>query len=101
VASGKRAAGFPDIPTTAEAGVPEYQVATWYGLWAPKGTPAAVVERMTAELRTAFASPEIRAAWTALGADAPDLYGAAFGDFVADETKRWAGVVKAANIKLD
>jgi tripartite-type tricarboxylate transporter receptor subunit TctC len=101
VASAKRAAGFPDIPTAAEAGVPDYRVATWYGLWAPKGTPPAAIERMTAELKKAYASQEIRDAWTALGADAPDLYGAAFGAFVAEETKRWAGVVKAANIKLD
>ncbi len=101
VASPKRAAGFPDIPTTVESGVPGYQVATWYGLWAPKNTPPATVERMTQELKKALAAPEIQVAWTSLGADTPSLYGAAFGAFVTSETKRWAEVVKAANVKLD
>jgi tripartite-type tricarboxylate transporter receptor subunit TctC len=101
VASPKRAAGFPDIPTSAEGGVPEYLVTTWYGLWAPKNTPPAVIDRMTQELKKALASPEISSAWTGLGADQPTLYGPAFGDFVNVETKRWAEVVKAANVKLD
>lgn len=101
VASTKRAAGFPDIPTSAEGGVPEYQVATWYGLWAPKGTPKEVIERMSAELKKAFATPAIKNAWSGLGAETPTLYGSAFEDFVASETKRWGDVVKAANVKLD
>jgi len=101
VASDKRAPGFPDIPTTAEGGVPTYQVATWYGLWAPKNTPKDVVERMTVELQKAFATKEIKDAWTGLGADVPTLTGKAFGDFVTAETKRWGEVVKAAGVKLD
>ena len=101
VAGNKRAAGFPDIPTTAEGGLPEYLVSTWYGLWAPKNTPPAVVEKMTQELKKALASPEISAAWSGLGADLPTLYGPAFGEFVAVEAKRWAEVAKAANVKLD
>jgi tripartite-type tricarboxylate transporter receptor subunit TctC len=101
VAGSKRAAGFPDIPTTVEAGVPEYQVSTWYGLWAPKNTPKAAIDRMTAELKKAFESNEVRTAWTGLGAETPNAYGPAFGDFVAGETRRWAEVVKAANVKLD
>ncbi|HSV48015.1 MAG TPA: tripartite tricarboxylate transporter substrate binding protein [Ramlibacter sp.] len=101
VASTKRASGFPDIPTTVEGGVPQYQVTTWYGLWAPKNTPKAVVDRMTQELKKAFATPEMQDTWSRLGAEPPALYGSAFGDFVAGETKRWAEVVKAGNIKLD
>ena len=101
VAGERRAPGFPDIPTTAEAGLPSYQVATWYGLWAPKGTPAAAIERMQAELQKAFASKEVQGAWNNLGAETPTLAGGAFADFVTGETKRWAEVVKAGNIKLD
>jgi tripartite-type tricarboxylate transporter receptor subunit TctC len=101
VASDKRAPGFPEIPTSAEGGVPTYQVSTWYGLWAPKGTPQAAIDRMTADLGKVFASKEIKEAWNGLGADTPTLTGKAFGDFVAAETKRWAEVVKAANVKLD
>ena len=81
--------------------MPDYQVATWYGLWAPKGTPKETIDRMTAELQKAFASQEIKDAWAGLGAETPTLVGKAFGDFVAAETKRWGEVVKAANVKLD
>lgn len=101
VASPKRAPGFPDLPTSAEAGVPTYQVATWYGLWAPKGTPSAIVEQMQAEMRKAFATPELQSTWNSLGADTPNLYGDAFGAFVTRETKRWAEVVKSSGAKMD
>jgi tripartite-type tricarboxylate transporter receptor subunit TctC len=101
VASTQRAPGFPDIPTAGEGGVPTYQVSTWYGLWAPKGTPPAAIERMTAELTRAFATPEIKATWTSLGSETPTLTGKAFGDFVAAEIRRWAEVAKASGAKLD
>jgi tripartite-type tricarboxylate transporter receptor subunit TctC len=101
VAAQKRAPGFPDVPTAAEAGLPSYQVATWYGLWAPKGTPNAIVEQMQAEMRKAFATPELVATWNGLGTDAPNLYGDAFGKFVGSEITRWAEVVKNSGAKLD
>jgi tripartite-type tricarboxylate transporter receptor subunit TctC len=101
VAATKRAPGFPDLPTSVEAGVPSYQVSTWYGLWAPKGTPKEVVERMRAELVKAYATPEIHDTWTGLGAEIPNLYGDAFGKFVSSEVKRWAEVVKGSGAKLD
>ena len=101
VAAAKRAPGFPDVPTSAEGGLPGYQVATWYGLWAPKGTPLPIVEQMQAELRKAFATTELQTAWTSLGTDTPKLYGDAFGKFVGTEIKRWAEVVKGSGAKLD
>jgi tripartite-type tricarboxylate transporter receptor subunit TctC len=101
VAAAKHAPGFPDVPTAAEAGVPGYEVATWYGLWAPKGTPREIVERLQAELAKAFAGPELQGIWNGLGADTPNLYGDAFGKFVASEIKRWGEVVKNSGAKLD
>jgi len=101
VAAERPAPGFPNIPTTVQAGVPSYQVATWYGLWAPKGTPKDVIDRMTAEIVKAMATPEIKEAWTGLGSEIPTLTGAAFGSFVERETKRWAEVAKASGAKLD
>ena len=101
VASPRRAPGFPNIPTAAEAGVAGYEVATWYGLWAPKGTPKDVIERMQAEMAKAFATPELREIWTGLGAEMPNLYGDAFGRFVMAETKRWGEVVKKSGAKLE
>jgi tripartite-type tricarboxylate transporter receptor subunit TctC len=101
VASTKRAPGFPDLPTSVEAGVPSYQVATWYGLWAPKGTPRDIVEHMQGEMRKAFATPELQSAWNGLGTETPNQYGDAFGAFAASETRRWAEVVKASGAKMD
>jgi tripartite-type tricarboxylate transporter receptor subunit TctC len=101
VAAAKRAPGFPDIPTSAEAGVPTYQVATWYGLWAPKGTPKEIVEQMQAEMAKAFATPELQGIWNSLGTDTPNLYGEAYGKFVNAEIKRWAEVVKGSGAKLE
>jgi tripartite-type tricarboxylate transporter receptor subunit TctC len=101
VASEKRAPGFPDVPTSKDGGVPTYQVATWYGLWAPKGTPKDVIERMQAEMRKALTSDELRTMWTGLGTETPNLYGDDFGKFISSEIKRWGEVVKASGAKLD
>jgi tripartite-type tricarboxylate transporter receptor subunit TctC len=101
VAANKRAPGFPDVPTSVEGGVPTYQVATWYGLWAPKGTPKELISAMQAELRKAFADETIKSAWNGLGTDVPNMYGDAFGHFVSSEVKRWAEVVKSSGAKLD
>ena len=101
VAADKRAPGFGDVPTTTEAGVPTYKVATWYGIWAPKGTPKEAVDRMQAEMKKALESDELKTMWASLGADPPTLYGDAFGRFVGSEIKRWAEVVKTSGAKLD
>jgi tripartite-type tricarboxylate transporter receptor subunit TctC len=101
VAAEKRAPGFPNVPTAKEGGVPTYQVATWYGLWAPKGTPKEALDAMQAEMRKALNSDELKGVWTSLGTDTPNLYGDAFGRFVASEVKRWAEVVKASGAKLE
>jgi tripartite-type tricarboxylate transporter receptor subunit TctC len=101
VAADKRAPGFPEIPTSVDGGVPTYQVATWYGLWAPKGTPKELVEAMRAELAKALGSEELRKTWTGLGTDTPDLYGDAFGRFVNSELKRWAEVVKQSGAQME
>ena len=101
VASERRAPGFPDVPTSTEGGVPTYKVATWYAIWAPKGTPAEAVAGMQAEMRKAFASDEIKAAWTGLGTEIPNTWGADMGRFVSAEVRRWAEVVKNSGAKLD
>jgi tripartite-type tricarboxylate transporter receptor subunit TctC len=101
VASDKRAPGFPNVPTAKEGGVPGYEVATWYGIWAPKGTPPEAAERMQAEMKKALESDELRSIWTGLGAATPNLWGDGFGRFVSAEIKRWAEVVKGSGAKLD
>jgi tripartite-type tricarboxylate transporter receptor subunit TctC len=101
VAGERRAPGFPDVPTAAESGVPTYKVATWYAIWAPKGTPAEAINGMQAEMRKALASDEIKAAWTGLGTELPNTWGPDMGRFVGAEVKRWAEVVKNSGAKLD
>lgn len=101
IAAPKRSSTIPDVPTAAEAGLPGYEVATWYALFAPKNTPPAVIERLSRELRIALASPAIMASWQKSGSDIPTLMGADFGKFVNGEMTRWAKVVKDAGVKLE
>ena len=101
VASEKRVPAFPNVPTAKEAGVPGYVVSTWYGLWAPKGTPQDIVEKMEAEITKAINSPELTEIWANNGSEIPNMVGEPFGKFVSADIKRWAAVVKASGAKLD
>ncbi|WP_236657828.1 tripartite tricarboxylate transporter substrate binding protein [Limnohabitans sp. TS-CS-82] len=101
VSGNKRNPAFPDVPCAAELGMPDYNVNTWYGLWAPKGTPADVQVRVIEEVRKAAAADEIKTGWANNGAEFPNLTGAQFGAFVSADIKKWAAVVKASGAKLD
>jgi tripartite-type tricarboxylate transporter receptor subunit TctC len=101
MSGGKRNPAFPDVPSAAEVGLPDYTVTTWYGLWAPKGTPADVQARVIDEVRKAIISDELKAIWASNGAEFPNLSQQQFGAFIAAEVKRWAQVVKAAGATLD
>ncbi|ANY17041.1 Bug family tripartite tricarboxylate transporter substrate binding protein [Bordetella pseudohinzii] len=101
VASAQRSPAFPDVPTAKEAGVPNYEVSTWYALWAPAGTPKEAVDRMTAEVVKALNQPKIKEIWLANGSATPNLTGAAFGAYVDSEIGRWAKVVKDSGVTLD
>jgi tripartite-type tricarboxylate transporter receptor subunit TctC len=101
VASPKRVAAFPDLPTAAEAGLADYEVATWYGLFAPKNTPPAIVERMVKELRQAMQTAPIKEAWERNGSDVPDVTGPAFATMVSAEVARWRKFVNEAGVKLE
>ena len=100
VASPKRSPAIPDVPTTAEAGLAGFEVATWYAMWAPKGTPPEIVARMQAELRTALASQPIRDAWARTGSDIPSMSPADFARFLSAEIARWGKVVAEAKVGL-
>jgi tripartite-type tricarboxylate transporter receptor subunit TctC len=97
----KRNPAFPDVPCAAELGLPDYTVTTWYGLWAPKGTPADVQAQIVEEIRRAAGTDELKAIWASNGADFGSLSPAQFGSFVSAEIKRWAAVVKVSGAKLD
>jgi tripartite-type tricarboxylate transporter receptor subunit TctC len=96
-----RIAPFPDLPTIAEAGVPGYEISTWYGIWAPARTPPGVINRLQQAVAAAARNPETRARFDALGAepvaDSPEDY----AHFVRAEYDRWGKLVRDARIKLD
>jgi tripartite-type tricarboxylate transporter receptor subunit TctC len=102
VASKTRSPAFPNLPTAAEQGLPDYQVSTWYALWGVKGTPKEILDRMHAEVVKAVQSPELKDIWTAQGSDtnvttSPEQ----FATFLQSEIKRWADVTRASGAKLD
>ncbi|MDE2049013.1 MAG: tripartite tricarboxylate transporter substrate binding protein, partial [Betaproteobacteria bacterium] len=101
VAADKRSPAFPNVPTAAEMGLPDYKVSTWYALFAPKGTPRDIVDKLAAEVRKALDSPELKEAWATNGADAPNLSERALGAYVHSEIERWAKVTRASGAKLD
>ncbi|WP_294768771.1 tripartite tricarboxylate transporter substrate binding protein [uncultured Rhodoferax sp.] len=101
VSGAKRSPAFPDVPCAAELGLPDYTVTTWYGLWAPKGTPADVQARIVEEVNRLSQADEIKTSWASNGAEFGKLTPQQFGAFVAAEVKRWAEVVKASGAKLD
>ncbi|QGW82850.1 Bug family tripartite tricarboxylate transporter substrate binding protein [Variovorax paradoxus] len=101
VAGAKRNPAFPDVPCAAEVGLPDYTVTTWYGLWAPKGTPADMQARIVDEMKKALATDELKAIWAQNGSEIPNLAMASYGGFVNSEVKRWASVAKASGAKLE
>jgi tripartite-type tricarboxylate transporter receptor subunit TctC len=101
VSGPKRNPAFPDVPCAAEVGLPDYTVTTWYGLWAPKGTPTDVQARIVDEIRKLGSADELKAIWANNGADYGGLTQPQFAAMVSSEVKRWAAVVKASGAKLD
>ena len=101
VSGAQRNPALPDVPSAAEMGLPDYTVTTWYGIWAPKGTPADAQQRMADEVRKAIQSERLKAVWASQGAEFPNLSPQQFASFIDAETRRWATVVKASNVKAD
>jgi tripartite-type tricarboxylate transporter receptor subunit TctC len=102
VTSGERSAALPDVPTVAEAGpVKGFEATSWFGLLAPAGTPADIVQRVQQESAKALASPALKERLLSQGAIPGGTSPAEFGRFIAAETKKWAAVVKASGAKVD
>ena len=101
VSGAKRNPAFPDVPCSTELGLPDYTVSTWYGVWAPKGTPADIQARAVEEIRRVCQTDEAKTTWANQGADFPNLAGAQFDGFIKAELAKWSKVVKASGAKLD
>ena len=97
----KRSTVLPDVPTIAEAGVPGYEATNWWGILAPAGTPAPIVDRLNKEIKTILISAEVKKLFLKEGAEVDYLGPAEFGPFIEREIAKWGKVVKEANIKVE
>jgi len=101
VTSPTRLSSSPEIPTVDEAGLPNFYVAVWHGLWAPRGTPDTIVERLSSAVRTALSEPSLRDQFTALGqtVPAPDKMSAsALTALQLADIEKWWPIIRAANV---
>jgi tripartite-type tricarboxylate transporter receptor subunit TctC len=98
VASAKRSDLLPNVPTVGEF-VPGYEASAWYGLGAPKSTPAEIIEKLNKATSAALADPNTKSRLVGLGVEPMSMTPAEFGKFMLDETEKWAKVIKFAGIK--
>lgn len=96
-----RSAALPNVPTIAESGVPGYEVSAWFGIFAPAGTPAAIVNRLNAEIVKIMRLPEMKERLASQGTDALTSTPEQFAAHVRDELAKWSRVVKASGMKVD
>jgi tripartite-type tricarboxylate transporter receptor subunit TctC len=101
ITSAKRNAVLPNVPTMQEAGLPGYEVRTWYAIWAIKGTPQEIKDRMYKDVVLAMSHPDLKRIWAEQGADAGGMPPDEFGKLVRSEITKWAKVVKDAGAKVD
>ena len=101
VAGTRRARALPDLPTLAEAGVPNVEVGSWFGVLAPAGTPDAVVTTLTREIAKALAADDAKGRMDAMGAEPAYLAPDEFGKLIRSDTEKWAKLVKATGAQAD
>ena len=98
VTSSQRVAVLPDVPTMQESGVPNFEVSSWYGLMAPAGTPAAILDKINADMHTALRAPEVEKRMQEVAMPPAPTTRQEFDQFVRSEVARWARVIKEAGI---
>jgi tripartite-type tricarboxylate transporter receptor subunit TctC len=99
IASKSRSSQLPDVPTMAEAGLPNYEVSGTYGILAPAGTPKPIIDRLNAEVKVALASPEVQAQLAEQGVIPTYTTPKETAAFIRAEIAKWAEVIKAGNVK--
>ena len=100
VTTATRSAALPDVPTVGEF-VPGYEASRWFGIGAPKNTPAEIIDKLNREINAGLADPKIKARLADLGGEPMPMSPADFGKLIADETEKWGKVVRAAGIKAE
>ncbi len=101
VTSAQRSSSLPDVPTVAQSGFKDFDVSTWYGLFAPAGTPAAVVTALNAEVNKLLGTAEMKAAIHAQGAEPLALTPAQFDTLLKTDYAKWKGIVEASGAKIE
>jgi tripartite-type tricarboxylate transporter receptor subunit TctC len=101
VTTPRRSVALPDVPTVAESGYPGFAISTWYGVWAPAGTPGPVVQRLSREIAAIVRLPEVRQQFAGLGAEPVGNTPEEFAAFTKAELAKWAGIVKRSGAKID
>jgi tripartite-type tricarboxylate transporter receptor subunit TctC len=101
VANRRRDALLPDVPTAHEAGLADFRMTTWFGLFAPKKTPDPVLDRLHGAVQEALSTEEVKRLWAEQGAKVELESRAEFADFIARETQRWSRIAKAANVQME
>jgi tripartite-type tricarboxylate transporter receptor subunit TctC len=101
ITSDKRNAVLPNVPTVQEAGVPGYEVRTWYAIWAIHGTPKEIKDRMYKEVVTAMNQPDLKRIWAEQGADPGGMPPGEFAQLIKSEIAKWGKVVKDSGAKID
>jgi len=101
VTSPKRSPAFPDLPTLSEAGLPGYEVTTWYGMLAPRGTPKPVIDRLYAELSRILKSPDMVRRLADIGAEPGGQPPAEFAAFIKAETEKWTRLARTSGASID
>jgi tripartite-type tricarboxylate transporter receptor subunit TctC len=100
ITSATRSEALPDVPTVSEF-VPGYEASFWFGLGAPKATPAEIVDKLNKKVNAALDDPKMKARLADLGGVTLPGSPAEFGKLIAEETDKWGNVIRAANIKAD
>jgi tripartite-type tricarboxylate transporter receptor subunit TctC len=100
VTTATRWAGLADVPTVGDF-VPSYEANTWYGVGAPKNTPAEIIDKLNKEINAGLPDPKMKARLAELGSTALPGSPADFGKLIADDTEKWGKVVRVANIKAE
>ena len=101
VTSAQRSPAIPNVPTLAESGLPGFEATSWFALFAPKGTPAAIVAKLNQEVRKALETPELQKRFAELGGEIRPMSPDELAAYVRSEHDKWAKVVKSAGAKLE
>lgn len=101
MASAKRLAALPEVPTAAELGVKGYESAAWFAFLAPRGTPRPIVDRLHSEIAAAMADPAVRARLVDFGAEPMATTPEELGRFISTEVAKWRAIITKAGISID